>query len=241
MWDITNNHDYDKMVLVPMLLASSTHTQEVADQVEEFAHLAGDIDLVVTEAFFEVPYMRERVKIAVLSMTDYMRQSLPAGIADDDIGVLLVAHGTPYVPPLAAYDYKEGEIFSNLPLTEDLFHDEIMAELPWPARTGRMNYAAPSIEESLAAFEADGITHVIVVPSAFPTAAMHTMWDVAEPSIGRAVTPDEGIVSHTHPSGMTVYYTSDGYADLDTGREQFRAGLAFLARMGVLEALTGDI
>jgi protoheme ferro-lyase len=241
MGEIDSDHDYDKIVLVPMLLASSTHTQEVADQVAEFGHLTGNAELVVTEPFFEVPFMRQRVKDAVLTMADYLRQSVPAGVADSDIGVLLASHGTPYVPALDEFGYQEGEIFSNLLLTEDLFHDEVIAELPWPARTGRMNYASPSIEESLAAFAGDGITHVIVVPSAFPTAAMHTMKDVAESAIGRTVTPDEGIVTHTHSSGLTVYYTSDGYADLDEGRDQFRAGLAFIAEIGVHEALAGDL
>ena len=100
-----------------------------------------------------------------------------------------------------------------------------------------MNYAEPSIAESLAEFEADGIKHVLVVPSAFPTAAMHTMWDVAEPTIGRAVTPDEGVVLHTRESGMTVYYSAEGYADLEPGRQEFRAGLEYLAASGVRELL----
>ena len=100
-----------------------------------------------------------------------------------------------------------------------------------------MNYATPSIEESLAEFEADGIEHVLVIPSAFPTAAMHTMWDVAEPSVGRAVTPDEGVVSHTRPSGMSVHYSAEGYADLERGRESFRAGLEFIAESALQDLL----
>lgn len=237
MWEIADQ--YDKMVVVPMLLSSSTHTTEVEDQMHEVASLTGGMEIVMAEPFFDVPFMRARIKDAVIAMADYVHQSLPADVADSDVGVLLVAHGTPYVPPHEAFGYREGDIFSNLPLTENLFHDEIAEDLPWPVRTGRMNYSTPSIQESLAAFEADGITHVMVIPSAFPTAAMHTMWDVADPAVGRALTPDEGIVTHTRPSGMNVYYSSEGYADLETGRQEFRSGLGFIAKVGIMELLEG--
>ena len=63
-----------------------------------------------------------------------------------------------------------------------------------------MNWDSPSIEDSLGEFEAAGKTHVIVVPSAFPTAAIHTMWDVAQAAMGRAVQPAEGVVVHTQSS-----------------------------------------
>ena len=235
MWEIADQ--YDKMVVVPMLLSSSTHTTEVEDQMHDVAALTGGMEIVMAEPFFEVPFMRARIKDAVIAMADYVRQSLPEDVADSEIGVLLVAHGTPYVPPHEAFGYQEGDIFSNLPLTEDLFHEEVAEDLPWPVRTGRMNYSTPSIQDSLAAFEADGVTHVMVVPSAFPTAAMHTMWDVADPAVGRALTPDEGIVTHTRPSGMHVYYSAEGYADLEAGRQAFRSGLGFIAEVGIMELL----
>ena len=101
-----------------------------------------------------------------------------------------------------------------------------------------MNYSSPTIEDALAAFESDGFTHVIVIPSAFPTAAIHTMWDVANAAVGRAVLPAEGIVEHTtENSCMNVYYSAEGFADTPTGRDEFRDGLAFLGKVGVLEAL----
>jgi protoheme ferro-lyase len=240
MWEITREHDYDKMVVVPMLLSSSTHTQEVEEQIEAVLELTGDMEMVVAEPFYEVPYMRSMIAEAVMAMADHVRGNVPPDVADDDIGLLLVAHGTPYVPPYPAFGYEEGDIYSNLSLTESGFHEEIEEVSPWAIRTGRMNYAAPSIDESLAAFEADGKSHVLVIPAAFPTAAMHTMWDVAEPAVGRAALPEEGIIVHTRESGMTVYYSAQGYADLEQGGEAFRSGLAFIANSGVLELLHGD-
>ena len=128
--------------------------------------------------------------------------------------------------------------------------DDIANAIPWEIRTGRMNYGEPSIAESLAAFEADGKRHIIVVPSAFPTAAIHTMWDIANPSVGRPLTPEEGIVKYIRKPNLddpedpascrvkrcaTVYYTAQGYADLDPGKDDFRDGLRFTAEMGLLE------
>ncbi|WP_300624241.1 ferrochelatase [Ilumatobacter sp.] len=233
MWDIAQAGDYDAVAVVPLLLATSTHTQEVEDQIEEVAALVGGLDVVVTPPFYEVPEMRAHVKNAVVNMATELRASVPDDASDELIGVVLAAHGTPYVPADPSAGWKEGEIFSNLGPTEDEFHDEIAAELHWTTRTGRMNYDEPSIEESLSAFEADGIEHVLVVPSAFPTPAMHTMYDVATPAVGRPVTPDEGVVVVERPSGMHVYYCADGYADLDVGRDEFRAGLTFIAQRGV--------
>ena len=227
--------DYDRLVVVPMLLASSTHTQEVAEQVEQSAQEGAEI--IVVDPFYEVPFMRDRVAAAVVATADRLRGLLPADTSDSEVGVLLVAHGTPYVPPEPAFGWQEGEIFSHLTFIEDKFHDTLAAAFPFAVKTGRMNYAEPSIEVTLAEFEADGIKHVLVVPSAFPTAAMHTMWDVAEPTVGRAITPDEGIVVHTRDSGMTVYYSAEGYADFEQGRQEFRAGLEYLAESGVREVL----
>ena len=62
------------------------------------------------------------------------------------------------------------------------------------SRTGRMTYSTPSIEDSLDVMDRDGFTHVIVVPSAFPTVALHTMYDVSNSSVGRVVLPDEGVI-----------------------------------------------
>nr|MDJ0853372.1 ferrochelatase [Myxococcota bacterium] len=231
---------YDELVVVPMLLASSTHTQEVAELVEEAAHLTEDMEVVVTEPFFEVPFVRRRLRDAVASMVKELRASIPAEAADHEIGVLLASHGTPYVPPFPEFGWQEGEIYSELIPTEDAFHDEIGARLPWMSLTGRMNYSSPTVEDALGIFDAEGFRHVIVVPSAFPTAAIHTMWDVANAAVGRAVLPQEGVVVHERPSGVKVYYAAQGFADLEDGRDAFRQGLGFLGRMGVIEALQED-
>jgi hypothetical protein len=208
--------------------------------VSEAASMTAGMDLVLCDPLFESPYMRERIKEAILAMIEYVAASLPADVADDQIGVLLTAHGTPYVPADAAYGWQEGEIFSDLPLTEDAFHEEIGRQLRWDYLTGRMNWDSPSIEDSLGEFEAAGKTHVIVVPSAFPTAAIHTMWDVAQAAMGRAVQPAEGVVVHTRPSGMAVHYSSEGYADLETGRAAYRTGLDFVAERGVMELMNRE-
>jgi|GEM_PF-1429934 len=237
VWDITHTHEYQELVVIPLLLAHSTHTQEVATLVCETAHLTGDMDIIVLEPFFELPYMRRRVKNAVIHMAHFLRQSIPADVPDDDIGVLLASHGTPYVPPYPEYGYVPGEVFSELIPTEDAFHHEVARALPWTTRTGRMSYSSPTIEDSLIALENAGLAHVVVVPSAFPTVAVHTMWDVPQAVFGRAVTPDEGVVVETRPSGMTVVYSALGYADFDAGRRELRDGLGFIEKIGVLEAL----
>jgi protoheme ferro-lyase len=237
IWELTHAHDYSKLVVVPMLLASSTHTKEVEDQINETAALLGDMEVVVTEPFYEVPYMRERISDAVVAMAHHLYASIPEGIPDEEVGVLLASHGSPYVPPHGEFGWEEGEIFSHLVPTEDAFHDELSARLPWQTRTGRMNYSSPSIEESVAAMEADGVRHLVVTPTAFPTAAMHTQWDVAESAIDRAAMPAEGIIVHERESGMRIYYTAQGFADLDVGREHFREGLRFLGQVGTMEVI----
>ena len=135
------------------------------------------------------------------------------------------------------FGWEEGEIYSNLVPTEDAFHEELSARLRWQTRTGRMNYSSPTIESSIDAMEADGIRHLLVTPSAFPTAAMHTQWDVANSAVGRAVLPKEGVIVHTRESGMKIYYTAQGFADLEVGREHFRDGLKFLAQAGTMEVI----
>jgi protoheme ferro-lyase len=238
VWEITNMERYTKLVVVPMLLSSSTHTQEVENFVHETAHMTSGMDVVVTEPFFDVPFMRRRLKNAVVAMAEYVHQSIPADVATADIGVVLASHGTPYAPPLPEFGWQEGEIFSNLILTEDVFHEEIGQELPWKSLTGRMNYATPDIKDSIAELEAQGYSHVMVIPSAFPTAAMHTMWDVAEDAVGHAVVPGDGVVVHTRPSsGMKVYYSARGFADIEPGRSEMQAGLEFIGRMGVMEVI----
>ena len=52
---------------------------------------------------------------------------------------------------------------------------------------------------------------------------------------GRSVSPDEGEVSHQRPFGMTVWYTSLGFADMKPGRELLPASLCFVAGLGLLE------
>ena len=237
IWEITRTREYRELVVVPMLLADSTHTQEVDALVEESAHLLGDMEWVVTEPFFEVPFVQRRFRDATLAMAHSVRAALPPDVPDFNIGVVLASHGSPYVPALPEFGWKEGEIYSDLVPTEDAFHDEIAERLPWMSRTGRMAYSSPTIEQALAEFEADGFTHVMVIPSAFPTPAIHTMWDVAVASVGRAVLPQEGVVTSTRPSGMQVYYTSAGLADFGPGLASFRDGLDFMGVSGVMEAL----
>ena len=237
IWELTRGGEYSKLVVVPMLLASSTHTLEVEDQIHETASLLGDMEVVVTEPFYEVPYMRDRFRDGVLAMAHYLYESVPEATPDEEVGVLLTSHGSPYVPPHSEFGWEEGEIYSNLIPTEDAFHDDLSRHLRWQTRTGRMNYSAPTIEESIDAMEAEGVRHLLVTPSAFPTAAMHTQWDVADSAVGRAVLPEEGVVIHTRDSGMKVYYTAQGFADLDIGREHFRDGLRFLGQVGTMEVI----
>jgi len=237
VYELTTNGEYKKLAVVPILLATSTHTQEVANFIHETAHMTAGMDVVVAEPFFEIPYMRTRLKNAVISMAKELRKSIPGTVGDKDIGVVLASHGTPYVPPFEEFGWQEDEIFSNLILTENLFHDEIAEDMPWVMHTGRMNFATPTIEDGLVAMEDMNKSHVMVIPSAFPTPAIHTMWDVANPSVGRAVLPGEGIVTHTRDSGLKVYYTSSGYADMPDGRQQFRTGLTFIAELAVIEVL----
>ena len=237
IWELTQKGEYTKLVVVPMLLASSTHTLEIEDQIHETASLLGDMEVVVTEPFYEVPYMRDRFRDAVLAMTHHIYESIPAATPNEEVGVLLTSHGSPYVPPHSEFGWEEGDIYSNLIPTEDAFHEELAARLPWQSRTGRMNYSSPTIEESIDAMEAAGIRHLIVTPSAFPTAAMHTQWDVASAAVGRAALPEEGVVVHTRDSGMKVYYSAQGFADLEVGREHFRDGLRFLGQVGTMQVI----
>jgi protoheme ferro-lyase len=237
IWELTREHEYTKLVVVPMLLAKSTHTQEVEDQIHETASLLGDMEVVVTEPFYEVPYVRDRFRDAVLGMVHHLYHSIPEATPDNEVGVLLASHGSPYVPPHSEFGWEEGEIYSYLIPTEDAFHEELSAQLRWQTRTGRMNYSSPTIEESIGAMEAEGVKHLMVTPSAFPTAAMHTQWDVAESAIERVAVPEEGIIVHERESGMKVYYTAQGFADLDIGREHYRDGLRFLGQVGTMEVI----
>ncbi len=228
---------YDELVVVPMLVANSTHTDEITGQMEEVEHLTHGMDVLVTEPFFEVPYMKKSLAEGIVSMTHYLARHVPEEVEEHNIGVLLAAHGTPYVPPYPEFGWTEGEIYSELMPTEDAFHEWIATMLPWSSKTGRMNYAPPEIEDSLIEFEEEGFTHVVVVPSAFPTTAIHTLYHVAEGAVGRPVLTEEGVVEHERLSGMKVYYTSLGFADLPHGQMAFRKGLNFLGKIAVMEAL----
>ena len=240
LYDLAMMDRYDELVVVPMLVSDSTHTQEVDALIEESAHLTEGMEIVITEPFFEVPYMRHRLRDAALAMAKQLRRAIPDDVADHNIGVLLASHGTPYVPPFPEFGWQEGDIYSNLIPTEDAFHHEIGERLPWASKTGRMKYSSPTVEDGLAEFDAEGFTHVIVIPSAFPTAAIHTMVDVGGAAIGRTVLPQEGIVEHTRPSGVKVYYSASGLADFEPGGSEYRAGLAYLGRAGVMQALDQD-
>jgi protoheme ferro-lyase len=231
------NGSYDELVVVPMLVSNSTHTDEITGQMEDVSHLIRDMEVLVTEPFFEVPYMRKSLGDGIVAMAHHLRKSVPSEVEDHNIGVVLASHGTPFMPPFPEFGWTEGEIYSELIPTEDAFHKDLESKLPWVSRTGRMNYSSPSIEDTLDEFDRDGFTHVLVVPSAFPTVALHTMYDVATAAVGRAVLPEEGVVAHERESGMMVYYTSEGIADLEPGRSEFRTGLEFLGKVAVMEAL----
>ena len=41
------------------------------------------------------------------------------------------------------------------------------------------------------------------------------MYDIPLAAVGRAILPEEGVVEHERPSGMKVYCTALGVADLD--------------------------
>ena len=241
VWDIRQADQYDELVVVPMLIADSTHTQEVTNLVKEAEHLTEGMQVLVTEPFFEVPFVKRRMRDAITAMARHLRDAVPENVEDYKIGVVLASHGTPYVQPFPEFGWQEGDIFSYLIPTEDEFHKDIARRLPWMCRTGRMSYSSPTIEDALAEFEVEGFTHIMVVPSAFPTTAIHTMWDVADAAVGKAVLPKDGVVTHTRPSGVKVYYSAEGFADFETGREEFREGLGMLGKMGVIEALAEPV
>jgi protoheme ferro-lyase len=229
--------DYDELVVVPMLVANSTHTDEITGQMEDVEHLTEGMEVLVTEPFFEVPFMRKSLRDAIVGMARHISESIPPDVEDHLVGVLLASHGSPYLPPHEEFGWVEGDIYSELVPTEDAFHEEIGGLLPWVSKTGRMNYSVPSITDTLEEFEKDGFAHVVVVPSAFPTAAIHTMYDVAHAAVGRAVLPEEGVVVHERPSGMMVYYTAEGIADIESGSHLFRRALEFIGTIAVMEAL----
>ena len=149
VWELARAGNYDELVVVPILLAKSTHTKEVEDLVKEIVHLTGNMEVLVTEPFFEVPFMQRRIKSAIRAMAQYVRASVPAGVPDHQIGVLLTSHGDPFVPPYPEFGWQEGDVFSYLLKTEDAFHEEVGRSLPWKSRTGRMQWSAPSVAQSL--------------------------------------------------------------------------------------------
>lgn len=61
----------------------------------------------------------------------------------------------------------------------------------------------------------------------------------AEPSKVESLAAFEAevVAVHTYPSGMKVFYTSQGYADNEPGQSLFRAALRFIAKMGIMESL----
>ncbi len=232
-----SQRDYDEMVVIPMLVSKSTHTDEIRDQIDEFVHLIENVEITIGEPFFEIPYMRDSLGDAAVSMAQYIHKHVPSDVQDYNIGVMIASHGTPYVPPYPEFGWTEGEIYSELIPTEDAFHEDISRKMPWATKTGRMKYSSPTMEDALDRFEEEGFTHVIVVPSAFPTIAYHTMYDIPLACVGRVILPEEGIVEYERPSGMKIYCTALGIADLPEGRREFRKGLEYVARISIMEAL----
>ncbi len=233
--EIAQNPRYKRVVVAPLLLSRSSHSQEVEEIAHEWVAKERPMEVVYLEPLFEIPFARRRIVSAVAEMAKLVRESVPASIPDDKIGVVVGAHGTPYKPPYPEFGWEEGDLYSRLPLFEEDFLEAISNELPWELRNGRMSFSHPTIEESLAAFEADGKTHAILVPSVFKTPSIHTMWDLGIAAVGRPVLPSEGVVSFTRPSGMTVWFTSKGIADEEPGRELLRSSMRFVAESGLLE------
>ena len=62
VWEIKETDYYDELVVIPMLLADSTHTQEVEELVYEAACLTSNTEVLKTEPFYEIPLMRNHFK-----------------------------------------------------------------------------------------------------------------------------------------------------------------------------------
>ena len=138
-----SQQDYDELVVIPMLVSKSTHTDEITDQIEEFVHLIEGVEVTIWNRFLKCPYMRDSLGDAVVSWLTSNREQLPGEVQDHNIGMLLASHGTPYVPPFPEFGWKEGDIYSELIPTEDAFHEDVGRKLPWAAKTGRMKYSSP--------------------------------------------------------------------------------------------------
>ena len=115
------NGSYDELVVVPMLVSNSTHTDEITGQMEDVSHLTGDMEVLVTEPFFEVPYMRKSLGDGIVAMAHHLRKSVPSEVEDHNIGPSLHSKRDIVVGPRAA-DLHVDRLLpaGDLPQFEDL-------------------------------------------------------------------------------------------------------------------------
>ncbi len=237
VYELMQNQRYNKLVVVPLLLSESTHTQEIREEVREWVEKSGrEIELVWGHSFFTEPYVRDLHAAAVAAQVEWVRSQLPAGVTDGQIGVVLAAHGDPYPPPYPEFGYKPGDMYSMVYLMEKDFHDAISSKLPYPTIMGINEFRPPSIESGIADLVAQGKQHIIVVPANFPSTSMHTMWDIAKKVVDQPVLPKDGVVVNSNLwPGATVYYSSLGYADREPGTTNLINGMRYCAGVGLLQ------
>ncbi len=234
--EITQTARYKSLVVVPLLLSQSTHTQEIRELVAEGMAKAGrDLEIAWAQPFFDEPYVRALHASAVADHAKYLRTHVPAEVQDSEIGVVLGAHGDPYKPPYADFGWKTGDIYSNLLLTEDDFAAAVAAELPWTTVLGVNEFRPPTVEAAISQLASQGKRHILVVPTVFPTACAHTMFDIANKSMGRPVPVKETVASRALDSGTTVWYTPLGYGDTESGAAKVRAGMRVQAKVALTE------
>ncbi|MGE5549138.1 MAG: ferrochelatase [Bacteroidota bacterium] len=236
VYQVLQSQRVDKLVVVPLLLSESTHTQEIKEAVELGVEMSGrEVEIAWGHPFFVEPYVRNLHASAVAAMVEWVRAKLPAGVPNDQIGVVLAAHGDPFPPPYPEFGYEPGDAYSYVYLMEKDFHDAITNKLPYDTLMGINEFRPPSVESGIEDFSNAGKQHIIVVPANFPTPSMHTMWDIAEAAVGRPVHVAEGFATRVLPSGTTVWYTPHGYGDLEPGATYVRNGMRYCAEVALLE------
>ncbi|MGE5598856.1 MAG: ferrochelatase [Bacteroidota bacterium] len=252
VWDLVISGRYDKLVVVPLLLSESTHTQEIRAEAEEWIRKAEErtgrpVEVVWAHPFFTEPYVRTLHAKAVAGMVQWIRETeVPSEVTDDQIGVVLASHGDPYPPPYPEFGWQEGEVYSHVYLMEKDFHDTVAKMLPYGTDDilmGNNEFRPPSVDQAVTQLIAKGKTAVIVVPASFPTTSMHTMWDIGEAASGLPPqnfhgVPPANIACWQRTAGGhtgTVYYSSRGYGDQEPGASYIRDGMRFVAEVALLE------
>jgi hypothetical protein len=159
---IAQTRRYQKLVVVPFLMAESTHTQEVVNLVQEWAarllrpgSTERPMEIVFAQPFYNQPYARSLLASAVADLAQFLYTHIPAGVPDEKIGVVLGGHGDPFSPPYPEFGWQPGEIYSNLYLHEKGFASEVARLLPWDTKLANMSFREPTTETALVQF--DGI------------------------------------------------------------------------------------